>query len=134
MRKYSDEEMLFILMRLADQNLVLSRRDYENRKAHSDPHVHLYESRFGTWGRALELAGLVPTEQPEQLQGITTRWSLDDLVDAIRCCLHDTGRSSILAYEAWRTDPQHPQPEMPSASTIRFRFGSWSAATALACQ
>ena len=45
----------------------------------------------------------------------------------------ETGSTALSVYEAWRTDPEHPRTDAPPAATIRFRIGSWSRATQLAC-
>ncbi len=125
---YSDAEMLWTLRRLAMGEHTLGRASFLARRRDGDPSYDLYEHRFGTWNAALERAGLVPTDQPIQLVGATTKWTETQLLDALRQCAEETGSSALRTYEAWRTD----RPGMPPAATIRARMGSWSHATTLA--
>lgn len=130
---YTDQQLLRVLIRLAQGESILGRRTFEQRRGDADPSAPLYERRFGSWNRALELAGLDPVAQPEQLQDATTKWSQEQLIAAIRRCLLVTGSTTLAAYEAWRTDPTDLKSDVPLATTIRFRMGSWSRATELAC-
>ncbi|MFJ6759950.1 MULTISPECIES: homing endonuclease associated repeat-containing protein [unclassified Streptomyces] len=130
---YSDQQLLRVLIRLAQGERLLGRREFEQRRGDADPSSPLYERRFGSWNRAIELAGLDTVAQPEQLQFATTKWTQEQLIAAIRRCLLVTGSTTLAAYEAWRTDPADPKSDVPSAATIRFRMGSWSRATELAC-
>ncbi|MEV7952878.1 hypothetical protein [Streptomyces sp. NPDC088141] len=72
-------------------------------------------------------------EQPQQLHAATTKWTQEQLIAAIRRCRLVTGSTTLAAYEAWRTDPADLKDDVPPATTIRFRMGSWSRATELAC-
>lgn len=130
---FTDEQMLATLRRLSAGEPTLGRAAFQARRHEDDPSHPLYERRFGSWSRALELAGLAPTEQPTQLQGVTTKWSQDDLLEAVRACLRATGSTSMAAYESWRggLEPQE-RLRVPPVGTIRYRLGSWSRATALA--
>ncbi|WP_240152208.1 homing endonuclease associated repeat-containing protein [Streptomyces mobaraensis] len=130
---YTDQQLLRVLTRLAQGESTLGRRMFEQRREDADPSAPLYERRFGSWNRALELAGLETVAQPEQLQDATTKWSQEQLIASIRRCLLVTGSTTLAAYEAWRTDPASPKPGVPPATTIRYRIGSWSRATELAC-
>ncbi|MGW6602284.1 homing endonuclease associated repeat-containing protein [Streptomyces sp. NPDC055036] len=128
---YTDQQLLRLLIRLAQGERTLGRRTYEQRRGDADPSAPLYERRFGSWNRSPELAGLDTVAQPEQLQDATTKWSQEKLITAIRRCLLVTGSTTLAAYKAWRTDPANPKSDVPPASTIRFRMGSWSRATEL---
>lgn len=132
---FSDEQMLPALRRLSLGEPTLGRASFLSRKRADDPSYPLYERRFGSWGRALELAGLAPTEQPAQLRGATTKWTEDQLLDALRACLRATGSTTVVAYERWR-DEHGPDLRglVPPVATIRFRPRSWSRATRLACR
>jgi hypothetical protein len=130
---YTDQQLLRVLIRLAQGECTLGRRMFEQRRGDADPSAQLYERRFGSWNRSLELAGLNTVTQPEQLQNATTKWTQEQLITAIRRCLRATGSTTLAAYEAWRTDPANLQSDVPPATTIRFRMGSWSRATELAC-
>ncbi|MFG2684191.1 homing endonuclease associated repeat-containing protein [Streptomyces sp. NPDC048392] len=130
---YTDRQLLRVLIRLAQGESTLGRRTFEQRRRGADPSSPLYERRFGSWNHALELAGLDAVAQPEQLQDATTKWTQEQLIAAIRRCLLVTGSTTLASYEAWRTDPANPKPDVPPATTIRFRMGSWSRATELAC-
>ncbi|MCJ0875606.1 homing endonuclease associated repeat-containing protein [Streptomyces sp. AP-93] len=130
---YTDQQLLRVLIRLAQGESILGRRTFEHRRGDADPSAPLYERRFGSWNRALELAGLDTVAQPEQLQDATTKWTQEQLIAAIRRCLLVTGSTTLAAYEAWRTDPANPKSDVPPATTIRFRMGSWSRATELSC-
>ncbi|MFK0179574.1 homing endonuclease associated repeat-containing protein [Streptomyces xanthochromogenes] len=130
---YTDRELLGVLIRLAQGEATLGRRTFEQRRRGKGPSAALYERRFGSWNRALELAGLDAVAQPEHLRDATTKWTQEQLIAAIRWCLLVTGSTTLATYEAWRTDPTNPQTDVPPANTIRFRMGSWSRATELAC-
>ncbi|MFC8125441.1 homing endonuclease associated repeat-containing protein [Streptomyces sp. NPDC057302] len=130
---YTDRQLLCVLVRLAQGESTLGRRTFEQRRREADPSAPLYERRFGSWNRAIELAGLDAVAQPEQLQHATTKWTQEQLIAAIRRCLLETGSATLAAYQAWRTDPANPKSDVPPATTIRFRMGSWSRATDLAC-
>ncbi|MDX3019990.1 homing endonuclease associated repeat-containing protein [Streptomyces acidiscabies] len=130
---YTDRQLLCALIRLAQGENTLGRRTFEQRRRDTDPSAPLYERRFGSWNRALECAGLAVIEQPQQLQAMTTKWTREQLIAAIRQCLQETGSTTLAAYEAWRTDPADLKSDVPPATTIRFRMGGWSRATELAC-
>lgn len=130
---YSTTEMLQILRRMAAPDGTLSRPTYIKRRGNHQPTAHLFELRFGTWNRALVTAGLTVTPQPEQFIGVGVRWTRQQMIKAIDDCAHATGSTSLRAYEAWRTDAQHPQKNAPPAATIRARMGSWSLVTLMAC-
>lgn len=130
--RYTDKELLATLKRLAFGEPTLGRRTYEQRRSSGDPSRHLYMHRFGSWGRALRLAGLLHVEQPLQLQDVTTKWSEPQILEAMGRCLDDTGSITLRTYETWRRDaPPDEQPTLPPATSIRARFGQWSRATAL---
>ncbi|MFD9868567.1 homing endonuclease associated repeat-containing protein [Streptomyces niveus] len=130
---YTDQQLLRVLIHLAQGEDTLGRRTFEQRRRGTDPSASLYERRFGSWNRALELVGLAVIEQPQHLQNATTKWTQEHLIAAIRRCLAVTGSTTLAAYEAWRTDPVDLKVDVPPATTIRFRMGSWSRATELAC-
>lgn len=130
---YTDRQLLRVLIRLAQGESALGRRTFERRRRGTDPSAPLYERRFGSWNRALELAGFTVTEQPQQLRTATTKWTQEQLIAAIQQCLRETGSTTLAAYEAWRTDSADLKGDVPPATTIRFRMGSWSRATELAC-
>src|SRR2546421_6701477 len=88
---YTDQQLLCVLIRLAQEENTLGRRTFEQRCRGTDPSASLYERRFGSWNRALELAGLAVIEQPQQLQTATTKWTQEQLIAAIRQCLRETG-------------------------------------------
>src|SRR4029079_6417916 len=72
---YTDQQLLHVLIHLAQGENTLGRRTFELRRRGADPSAPLYERRFGSWNRALELAGLAVIEQPQQLQTATTKWT-----------------------------------------------------------
>ncbi|MFF8917474.1 homing endonuclease associated repeat-containing protein [Streptomyces sp. NPDC015032] len=129
---YTDQQLLHVLIHLAQGENTLGRRTFEQRSRGTYPSAPLYERRFGSWNRAVELAGLAVIEQPQQLQTATTKWTQEQLIAAIRQCLRETGSTTLAAYEAWRTDPADLKGDVPPAATIRFRMGSWSRAAELA--
>ncbi|MYR56010.1 hypothetical protein GTY54_51180 [Streptomyces sp. SID625] len=130
---YSDQQLLYVLVHLAQGEGTLGRRTFARRRRDADPSASLYERRFGSWNRALELAGLAVNEQPQQLQTVTTRWTQEQLLAAIRQCLRETGSTTLADYETWRKNPAGLKGDAPPATTVRFRMGSWSRATRLAC-
>jgi hypothetical protein len=129
---YTDRQLLNALRRLTLNEPTIGRRTFDQRRRSSDPTSQLYERRFGSRSRALEIAGLATVEQPPHLQGATTKWTEQQILDALRTCQRCTGSTSVAAYEAWRTDAECPQTNAPPATTIRFRMRSWSRATQLA--
>lgn len=128
---YSDAEMLAVLRRLADPSGTLGRRTFLRLRHHEDPSVPLYERRFGSWSRAVELAGLSATAQPVGLAGRGTRWSIEQLTAALGDFVAATGSTTAADYQSWRA--QH-RPDAPPLGTIRYRLGSWSHAIDLALQ
>ncbi|MFB7594655.1 homing endonuclease associated repeat-containing protein [Streptomyces sp. NPDC056160] len=130
---YTDQQLLYVLVRLAQGEGTLGRRTFARRRRGTDPSASLYERRFGSWNCALELAGLAVNEQPQQLQTVTTKWTQEQLIAAIRQCLRETGSTTLAAYETWRKNPADLTGDVPPATTIRFRMGSWSRAARLAC-
>lgn len=123
-KHFSDEDMYAALRRVAGNAIELSRPAYAQGRYITEPSPALYESRFGSWGRACMLAGLMPTTQPPQLVGATTKWDDESLVQALVDFLDDSPEStSIRAYEQWRTDHR---PELPPAASIRYRMKSWN--------
>ena len=129
---YTDRQLLAALRRHALGDHTLSRIQYSQRRGDADPSTPLYERRFGSWNEALIRAGLEPTVQAPQLQGATTKWTDQGMLDAIRRCLAATGKTTIDTYEDWRRSLPKDDP-VPGASIIRVRMGSWSAATSRAC-
>lgn len=129
---YTDRQLLAALRRHALGDRTLSRAQYEQRRGDTGPSTPLYDRRFGTWNEALTRAGLEPTVQAPQLQGVSTKWTDQDMLDSIRRCLEVTGKTTINAYEDWRRSLPKDDP-VPGASVIRLRMGSWSAAIARAC-
>ena len=130
---YTDEDMLSAIRRLSGGERTLSRPMFNHRRSNTDPSAALFEARFGSWNKALEMAGLETTTQPEQLQGVTTKWSQEQLLQALRRCLTETGSTALQCYESWRKNHLDPDAELPPAVSIRKRMGSWSRATSLAC-
>lgn len=132
---YTDQQLLSRLRSLALGEPTLGRRTYDRRRDPDDPSRALYEARFGSWGKALKRAGLSAITQPAHLHGATTRWTIPQLIAAVRRCRDETGSTTVAAYEAWRTGSatsETTKPAMPPAATIRFRLGSWSRATRIA--
>ncbi|MDP9903193.1 homing endonuclease associated repeat-containing protein [Arthrobacter bambusae] len=130
---YTDENMLSALRRLAEGEPTISRPIFNHRRSNTDACTALYEARFGSWNKALEMAGLETTMQPEQLQGVTTKWSQDQILQALTHCLAETGSTTLRRYEEWRKNQPDAATGLPSAASIRMRLGSWSHATFLAC-
>lgn len=130
---YTDDELLNTLRRMSQGEPTLGRRTYENRRSGTDPSAHLFTHRFGSWNRALERAGLTVIRQPLQLQEATPKWSDPQMLAALRDCRREMGTWSVRTYEAWRTDRSHPRLDVPSAISIRTRFGRWSEAIERAC-
>lgn len=130
---YTDDELLNTLRRMTQGEPTLGRRTYEQRRRETEPSAHLFTHRFGSWNRALERAGLAVIQQPLQLQDATPKWSEPQMLAALRDCRRDMGSWSVRTYEAWRTDLSRPRSDVPSAISIRTRFGRWSEATERAC-
>lgn len=135
---YTDEQMLAVLCRLAGPDGRLGRRAFERLRHPTDPSASLYERRFGSWGQALELAGLATTPQPDHLRPTATRWTARQLIDAVAEYLDyadstnsagSTNPATAAGYDAWRSTQAHHAPPL---GTIRYRLGSWSRATELA--
>lgn len=129
---YTDVEMIKTLKRLAQGQRTLPRNLFSHRRHEDDPSAALYELRFGSWNAALVLAGLTPVEQDPQLQGATTKWTAEKLIDALQLFLKNTESCSLATYASWRKHPSNSRHTLPPAATIRYRLGSWSRAIALA--
>lgn len=132
--RYTDQQMLVCLRRLAFGDATISRNVYDQRHTPGiDPTGSLYERRFGTWNNALQQAGLDAIEQPLQLRNSQPRWTDEQMLTAVLKCLEATGKSSHRAYAAWRDSLEADvQCRVPAAITIRFRFSRWSVAVELA--
>lgn len=124
---YTDHQLLAALQHHALGDRTLSRAQYSQRRGDTDPSTPLYDRRFGSWNEALIRAGLEPTVQAPQLQGVSTKWTDQSMLDSIRRGLAATGKTTINAYEDWRRSLPEDD-AVPSASVIRVRMGSWSAA------
>ncbi|MGW2984086.1 homing endonuclease associated repeat-containing protein [Streptomyces goshikiensis] len=72
---YADRELLCVLIRLALGEGTLGRRTFEQRRRGAGPSAALYKRGFGSWNRALELAGLNAVAQARATAGC------DDEVD-----------------------------------------------------
>lgn len=128
-RLFSDEEILSLLNERAGSDGRLPRNAYAQTREHGEPTAHCIELRFGTWNQAIVTAGLIPTLRPVRREDRGPDFSDAQILDALRACQAATGNSSLRCYEDWRKTARGT---IPSAGTIRARFGSWSAATAYA--
>jgi hypothetical protein len=111
--RYSDEQLLSILRTLA---AALGRSpsvsDMHARRDLPAPRTYTY--RFGSWNAALAAAGLEPHPH-------TPAYTSDQLLEALRALAAELGRPP-------RTTELRGRPDLPSPSTYRLHFGSWSAA------
>lgn len=84
--------------------------------------------RYDTWVKACRAAGIEPGVTHRSYQ---RRWTLDELVAAVRRYLESKGaRGSYADYDRW----SKADVDRPSAQTIRNGLGSWNAAKALALE
>lgn len=84
----------------------------------------MFVARFGRWNAALTRARLQPRPSPRD-RFAARRYSDEQLVAALQAAAGaDAYPPSLASYRTWT---RHHL-DAPSASTLRLRFGSWSAA------
>jgi DNA invertase Pin-like site-specific DNA recombinase len=88
------------------------------------PSALTVRNTFGSWAKALLLAGLAPTFPRIVLRN--RPWTNEDILLALRIWIDSNGR--IPTTREWK----HATHEHPAAETIRCRFGSWNKAIATA--
>jgi Homing endonuclease associated repeat len=93
------------------------RQDELTYGAAGMPTMETIRKHFGSYAAALEAAGTRPTRR---------RWSREQIVDAMRRWRRVNGR--VPTSRDWARSG----PEYPHATTVRQRFGSWAAASAVA--
>jgi hypothetical protein len=84
--------------------------------------------QFGTWGAAIEAAGVQP--HPGHLRS----WADEEIVQAIKDWADEHDGDGPLAFD-WCPGRNHPDPRpwrWPTADVVERRFGSWEAALAAA--
>lgn len=110
--KYSEEELLELIGGLAtDLGRVPTRREMD--ECDELPASGTYRRAFGSWNDALRQAGLKPTNQAEI--------SDEELFEALRSVAADLGHPPTIV-------EMQTYDDLPSPSTYRSRFGSWSQA------
>ncbi|WP_181273540.1 homing endonuclease associated repeat-containing protein [Brevibacterium oceani] len=124
---FTNQDMLDALRRHARADGALPRNRYRDRRASEEPSAHLFELRFGTWNAALAAAGLRCTPRSPRRDACDPAFSHASMLDAIRSAAADTGSTTIRAYEGWREELADAL-LVPSAQTIRARFGGWASA------
>lgn len=114
-RIYSHQDLLNLLR----ENPEAAATSARWKAAGLSPTCAIFLIRFGTWRRALELAGLPTTE------ALVTRrsdWiSPQEVFDAVMVVARRLGY--IPTYAEYDL---HRDPSMPSPATVRNRYGTWS--------
>lgn len=83
---------------------------------------------FGSWSRALDLAGVPTGRVPNR--DYASHWTDGDILAAVGRYLHDPGTNgSYAGWDEWR---RVEAPSAPSGGLIRNRLGKWSQVKALA--
>jgi hypothetical protein len=135
-RRYSNEELIAFMGEAgAALGGTLSRKAYEAfaRGRHTSdgrpwPTQQTAGKRFGSWRCAVQAAGL--DAYPSSGVGLRERFSREQCVDAVRLVAERLERCpSSNEYECCARESAG---ELPSLSTLRVRFGSWSEAVRLA--
>lgn len=117
LRGCSDEELLNDLRRSASEigRDTITMTEY-GRVGRGHPST--IQKRFGSWPKALELAGLRPSRSPIGIRE-------DELLEDIRRSASEAGQSTI-------TQTQYGRIGKCGANTVQRRFGSWQTALKLA--
>lgn len=119
---YDDASLLNELRRVATivKSQVLTRPDFN---LHSKASASVIQKRFGSWARALELAGLsdrysgTPEAKRYLSRGFRS-FTDDDLLSELRVVAESLGTNGVTVEEFNRHGSMN-------AETIRRRFGSW---------
>lgn len=130
---FSDADLVTTLRNHALGDGTLPRNRYQQVRDRHEPSAHLFELRFGTWNRALVTADLRPVSRSPKRAACDPTFSHDVMFQALSAAAKATGSTTIRAYESWRSDLEQPR-QVPSAQTVRARFGQWSTAVQLAAQ
>lgn len=113
-REYTDEELLDYLELFYEKyGEVPMKRDFDNNLDY--PGSNIYHKRFGSWNKALLLAGL----------HIRGKYTDKELLDMLKRSYKENGKVPI------QSDFVN-NPEYPSFAYYRNRFGSWNEALLLA--
>ena len=109
---------------------VLEYRKLVDSKTIVGPTLNIFISRFGSWMRACDAAG-VETGDPQRLYNAT--WSNSELLLFVRRFMHASGPESwsIERYQVWRANQD---PVAPSVGLIRLRLGTWTEIRILALE
>jgi len=122
-QRHTDDDLLSTLLTAhadLDGKHLSVKRYVQWRKQHGGPGELTITKRFGSWNRALSLAGLTTKDSPEGF-GVP-KYSDEDILAAVRRVQveHCEGRlPSIDQYELHRAEGE------PVPATIRLRFGTW---------
>ena len=110
-RRYSNNELLEFLRTAFDRFGRMPKRE-EFGALEGFPSPALYAKRFGSWGKAVRAAGLVPVRR---------RYTDDELVTIMKDLGRELGRKPRLEDLRARSD-------LPDPCTYQERFGTWSRA------
>lgn len=118
--KYSDNELLEYLKRSNDEKgRPPTEEDFENNPKY--PGSKTYQRRFGSWNKALDLAGLLDKRKIIREKEYTD----EELLERLKIFEREVGRPPKV--EDFKNDPKYP-----SLSTYIRRFGSWNSALQVA--
>lgn len=113
-KKYTENQLLEFLRKFEiEKGRVPVERDFMNN--HKYPSSWIYYDRFGTWNKALEMAGLDDNE---------FLYKESELLNFLRQYYEKNGRPPTA--RDFANDPEYPSPE-----PYKRRFGSWSKALKL---
>jgi predicted transcriptional regulator len=118
-QRYSDEKLLEIL-RISQKEVdgPLSANAYS--KLGLGPTVAVYYSRFGSWTKACEKAGVLAGKKVRKYE---RKHSDEDMLDFVRSYLADPRTNgSADGYDKWQKSIE----DAPSLALIRQRLGFWN--------
>ncbi len=115
---YKDVELLeFLRKSEREKGRSPASRDFDNNPEY--PGSSTYVRRFGSWNKALKMAGIVPIES----RGY--QYTNEELLEFLRKFERKNGRSPI--EEDFNSNSEYPGPK-----TYQRRFGSWNKALKMA--
>jgi hypothetical protein len=121
--QWSRGHVMEVLREAATFEFPLTTKGYERLlqgKMIEGPSVPRICQVFDGWAAACEAAGV---ESGARVRThYSSRWTDDDVLDAVRRYLRQAGRPTFSGYSAWAAE----QDDRPSGQTVRNRLGRWT--------
>ncbi len=119
-KHYSDEHILESLRLCYTEEKAISQNIYS--KSGHKPSVDAISARFGSWSKALKIAGLPVNERRVKVPGpsISSKYSKEEIIGQLQRCYRENGEISMSLYSKRKYKP--------GRTTIILQFGSWNAA------